>query len=348
MLFNLESDSGDRVVWYIVPDSFGGEARAIICQDETPILSLKANEDRPAVVVAGRHETGRCGFSIDESQLPGLREITNLAIFEEESGLLVYRRPSSQYIEKKIVRLESHLYPLWRLDDALKRRFQHHFRGAEAFGRETVTQLLLLDQIASSYLSGRILYRNYAYFIEAGFDVYTILQDPYLELAERLLVLSRVRQAGLQLLGERDAMVFEPAINFAANLPFDDDKALKRAFKGIPSDAAQRLANPLVRQLTTSTPDEMPPGGAIASALDALSSFKLIGFRHEPEIAQTALREWLDLEAEAIPLVQGFRLTSSVARVLRESRSLDGLIELDLEVYHHLAEASRLVTDASA
>ena len=344
MLFNLESDTGTTVSWYLVPDGYSAVPQAVICDGDRPLLQLAATDARAALVVAGRHETGLCGFLIDETMVPGLTEIGDLRIYDQESGLLVYRRPGELQIRRKVVRLETHLFPLWRLDDAIKWRFQHNARGVEAYGRETVTQLMQLNDVTSSYISGRFLFKNYAYYLDSVFEMFAIIHDPYAELAERLLVLSRVSQSGLDFLGARDSVHYEAAVEFAAELPFQDQKGLKRALKSMPSDVASTLTNPLVRQLTAATPDEMPSGGAVASALDALASFKFVGTRADSSGIKAALSEFLPVDPVDLPPFADFSLGQIVAGTLREVGAIESLLEMDLEIYHVLEEAQRRAT----
>jgi hypothetical protein len=340
MLFNIERDSGDSVVGYCVPDGFETTPRLRVFARGNEVAQLEANDLRQSLVDAGRHQTGLCGFAISEAEVPGLGGMDDLEIFDEDSGLLIYRRQRNEHLQRKVVRLETHLYPLWRLDDAIKPRFQHFIRGVETLGRETVTQLLLLNDIGSSYLSGRILYKNYAYFIDNGFDVCMFIQDPHTEFAERLLILSKIRKAGLSLLGPRDAIVYEPAIEFAESLPFDGERAMKRALRSIPPEAAARLANPLTRQMTATTPDEMPTGGAIAWALDAFASFASIGLRDQPEAALEEFSALTNVERQALPRLNRSKAVEGLGRFLADSRVVDSLLETDRELYHYVTEAA--------
>jgi len=344
VLFNIERDTGDCVVGYCVPDGFEATPRLLVTAAGEEIARLEAKDLRQSLVDAGRHLTGRCGFSITEAEVPGLPTLEDLAIYEEDSAFLIYRRPREIFLQRKVVRLETHLFPLWRLDDAVEPRFQHFVRGAESLGRETVTQLLLLNDVGSSYLSGRILYRNYAYFIDNGFDVCMFVQDPHTEFAERLLILGKVRRAGLSVLGPRDEMVYEPAMTFAESLPFDSDRALKRALRSMPGEVAQRLANPLARQITAATPDEMPSGAAVASALDAFASFAAIGLREEPEAALEGFSMLADVAESQLPRPVRSKAAVALGRFLADSRVIDPLIETDCELYHHVSEAARRAT----
>ena len=137
-----------------------------------------------------------------------------------------------------------------------------------------------------------------------------------------------------------DGIIYEPVISFAASLPFDDPAALRRALRAVPKEVALRLANPLVRQLTTTTPDEMPAGGAVAGALDALASFKFIALRSEIEQARFDFAAWLGLNERDMFLSGVGPRVEVLADALRENRAADDLLEMDRELYHYLSEAS--------
>ena len=350
MLFNIEHDAGDRIVGYCVPDGFSMIPKLRVCSGGSVLLCMEANESRPALVTAGRHETGLCGFTIDEPKVPGLAQLPDLEVYDDETDILIYRRAHERFIRRKVVRVETQLFPLWGLDDAIRGRFQHNIRGVEKLGRETVTQLLLLNQIKSSYLAGRFLYRNYQIYLDPEFDVIALIQSPYDELAERLLVLREIGRSGAAsgILGPRDAMVYAPVIEFAANLPLNHPKDLKRALRTMPVDVAARLANPLVRQLSASTPDEMPGGAAVAMSLLALSSFKLVGFRDKPDQVAACLAEMFALDERRLPIPAPFGAAARLAALMREIRSLEVLLEKDLEVYHHVANASQKAAEVVA
>jgi hypothetical protein len=339
MLFNIEEDSGARVAGYVVPDGYSGVPVIRVCAGGEELYTFAANELREALVGAGRHATGQCGFSIDTSVLPDLRDLSDLELSDAETGVLIYRRPHQGHIQKKLLRLETHLFPLWTLDKAIAPRFQYFARGIESLGRETVTQLFLLNHVESIYLSGKILYRNYSYFSEPEFQTLVMLQDPYEEMAERLLVLSMIRRAGSEYLGMRESASLEPAIEFAESLPFRDEKALRRALRQMPQSVAALLANPLVRQLTTSTPDEMPGGGAVAAALDILANSVLIGLRHEPAKFLQGLAELLGIEAEALPPLPNFATVPPLAGLLKSSGEVDVILEKDIELYRYVEAA---------
>jgi len=340
MLFNFEEDSGERVAGYVVPDGYSGVPTIRVCNKGKELIKFSANETRDALVNAGRHETGQCGFSIDTKVLPDLRDLVDLELFEAETDILIYRRPRPHNIKKKLLRLETHLFPLWRLDNAIAPQFQYFAKGIENFGRETVTQLFLLNRVESVYLSGKILYKNYGYFIESGFQTLMMLQDPYEEMAERLLVLSKIRQVGTAHLGMRESVALEPTMDFAEALPTQDEKGLRRALRQMPENVTALLSNPLVRQLTTHSPDEMPGGGAVAAALDILANSALVGLRQEPGKFLQGFAEILEIEADWLPHTPQFaNVVAPLAQLLKSSGEVDRILEKDIELYHYVEGA---------
>jgi hypothetical protein len=339
MLFSLEADSGDSVALYLVPDSAAGVATIVARSNGKDVLSLPANEIRQAVVAAGRHQTGVCGFRIHEHILPGLAGMADLELYDADTNLLIYRRPNARHLTKKILRIETHLFPLWRLDDTLKPRFQYFARGIEALGRETTTQLFVLTHVNSIYLSGRILYNNYRHYVESHFDTIFVMHHPYEEMAERLLVLGQIKKLGVDALGMRDSMSLHSTIEFAQSLPVHDEDALRKTLYKMPADVAHALSNPVVRQLTARTPDEMPPGRAVSTALDQLASFAIVGLRRQPETVLRAIAEMTECDPMGLPDFTKFRSVGSLARALKRSRIVDVLLEKDLELYDHVASA---------
>ena len=342
MLFNLEEDHGDRLLLYLVPDGFARVPGVRVVSGGEEIYSCDANERRDALVGAGRHETGQCGFNIGPEQIPGLAGITDVSVHDRESGVLIYRRRRPEHVARKVLRLETHLFPLWNFDNALAGRFQYFERGVDHFGRETTTQMFLLNKVDSVWLSGRIQYKNFAYYIDQGFEPTIILQDPYEEFAERLLVLAMLGDDSHTYLGERDATRLVSTIDFAKSVPVDADvRQLRRVLERMPDEVELMLAEPLVRMLTTSTPDEMPGRAGVASALDVLSTCQIIGLRGNFDEYRTALAAWLEIPEDVLPLAPRFQRVQEFAAKIRESRRVDHLVERDCEVFDHFMTAYR-------
>jgi hypothetical protein len=340
VLFNIEEDRGDFIGGYVVSDGFVANARVALWSAGGLVHESLADLPREALMAAGRHSTGLCGFAIDGDAVPGLSEMSDLEIRDVASGLLLYRRPRPRQVMRKVLRLETHVFPLWRLDNAFNANFQYSANQIEAYGRETTTQMFVLSNVASIYLSGRLLYRAFQQFIEGLFDVIFSMHHPYEELAERLIVLGQIKRTDSPILGLRENMSLESTMAFAQNLPLSDERALARALRDIPRPVARVLANPIVRQLTTSTPEEMPIKSGISIALSTLSSFAVVGLRRAPKTFMRATTELMDLDSEppdsaTLPGVAG------LARMLKRTREVEWLIEQDLALYGHIAAAYR-------
>ena len=193
MLFNIEADTGYEIIGYVVPDNFEKTPVLEVKKEGQTLLTFACNQQRYALVTAGRHATGLCGFSITHEMIDDLSSHNSLEIFDVDTGLLIYRRRDpSTVLQRRLLRLETHLFPLWDLDDAVGSRFQIFHKGIERLGRETTTQAFHLDNIPSLYISGRIAIRPYENLITDRFASIFIMSDPYYELAERLYILKNV------------------------------------------------------------------------------------------------------------------------------------------------------------
>jgi len=334
MLFNIEADRGDQIVGYVVPDDYSASPTLRITESGIQIAELPCREARPSLVAAGRHATGLCGFTVDDSIVPGLALNHSLEISEAESGILIYRRRNgSEVTHQRVFRLETHLFPLWRLDEKVEHKFQFFHKGVERHGRETALQVFMLDNVSSLYVSGRLTFNTYSNYIHDKFKTIILMHDPYLELAERLLTLKHVSRFGDELLGARDMLSYQRAIEFA-QLIEPDGAGLRRAFDAMPRDVIGVLANPLTRQLSADSLDEPPPKNGIAKALAALASFSVVGLRETQDRFLEEVEALLDIEAATLPPLPYFAAVGELARELRRLPEVELLIEQDLEIYH--------------
>lgn len=335
MLFNVESDTGHRITLYLVPDTYTAVPEIRVTSGGQTILEMKANEKRDALVSAGRHETGQCGFAFDNEVIPNLATLGDLAVYDVETSLLLYRRQHPSFIQKKILNISASLFPPQAFDVQIRKHFQHSATQIEAHGQETVTQLFLLNFVESLYLSGRILYKNYAYYIENGFSVFMCLDDPFFSLAERLLVLAKIGQMGNPeaILGRRDAFMLRGAMDFAGSLPMADGRALRRALRSLPPDIATAFVDPVVRLLTTTAPNEMSRNGSVAWALDTLASCAVTGIRSEADLYADTIADFLEIDRGSVAVPGHFPAIAELAKLLREEASVEHLIEKDLELY---------------
>ncbi|NNM74541.1 hypothetical protein [Enterovirga aerilata] len=340
MLFNIEHDLGREIIGYLVPDGFTGRATIRVTRRGDELLTKQTDSLRESLVHAGRHETGLCGFTIDDGEIPGLAEITDLEIRDAESDVIIYRRYNPEAIvRQKIFRLETHLLPLSRIDRAVQPRFQFYFPSIDRFGLETTHQMFLMNNTDSVYASGRVSYRSVEYYLDQGYTSVAMVQEPFEELAERVLLLRLIGENRAGILGLRDSVTFETVKSFASGLPLDSDRALSRAFRDMDPEVANMLTDPVTRQLTTRLPDEVLKPSSIGQALSVLSGFRIVGVRHRAELFADALVDALSLHTGEVPVVEPIPAARELGARLREMPSVERLLEHDIAVFHFLSEA---------
>jgi hypothetical protein len=340
MLFNIEHDLGREIVGYLVPDGFTGRATIRVMRGGSELCSKQTDSLRQALVQAGRHETGLCGFTIDDSDISGLAEIPDLEIRDSESDVIIYRRFNPDAIvREKMFRLETHLLPASRIDRALQPRFQFYFPSIDRFGLETTHQMFLMNNTDSVYASGRVSYRSVEYYLDQGYTSAAMVQEPFDELAERILLLRLIGENRAGILGLRDSVTFEAVKRFASGLPLESDKALSRAFRDMDPEVGNMLTDPLVRQLTTRLPDEVLKPSSISQALSTLSGFRVVGLRHRAELFCDALVDALSLHTGEVPAVDPIPAARELGARLRAMPAVERLLEHDIAVFHFLSEA---------
>jgi hypothetical protein len=221
----------------------------------------------------------------------------------------------------------------------MRTRFHYWYKGVDRFGRETTTQLFYLKQSQSIYASGRILYKNYEVFLRRGLRTITMIRDPYDELAERLIVLKNLGEGAEQLLGARDALTFAPVIDALADFEEFDEEFCKKFFKKASKAVSDALSSPVVRQLTVSSPDQLPSRSAVAASLEVLASLDMVGIRSRAQDFCDALAETLGLSSDLLPLLSEYTRVSDLGDKLRETRGVETLLDQDLELFHILCSA---------
>lgn len=340
MLFMVWSDTGSCIRAYCVPDSFSSQSHLKIFVAGALVKTLAPNEINEHVLNSGRHQTGHVGFTIDETILSGLSGFSDLEIRDADTDILVYRRPPAYpVISKNVFRLETHLLPLSRLDQVFRNRFRFWYERIDRFASETARQILSFDGFGSCYSSGRILYNNHRLYIEDKHKVAMLMRDPFDELAERLLIFSQLGANAPRLLGERDALVFGPVQNLAAQCRTFTEAELRSLLNNADPDVLNILSDPVTRQLTCAVPGDMPDRGSPAKSLQTISAFDLVGLRNESHHFTDAFAELLGVNPVEMPNVNEFPRVLEVGRNLRAIRWLEALVEKDLELYSHVKAA---------
>ena len=344
MLFNVSTDTGYLINGYLVPDGFSESGSIEVWSGGVRLVRVAATEHIPALLNAGRHATGMCGFTIGVSHISDLPELSDLAIFDAETGILIYRRPSARHLQKRIVRIDSHLLPLRSLDDVLSENFRFNYHRIEKYGFETVQQIFHLPDASSLYISGRVLVKSYEHLVGEETNLIILLREPYFELAERILLIRQLGKGNYDnVLGERDNLSLAPAIHFVNELQLSEHHAIRRSFRSM-SDRAMRLfANPLTRTLSAKTPDEGLFDGSISTSLDVLASCAVVGFRSQPEIFRTLLSDLAQVPVEALPSLDEYESVTKLGAALSEIKEVADILDKDLQLFDRVLQAYKSV-----
>ena len=248
--------------------------------DATPWSSPVAT--RPAFAVS----------ALDETNFPDLAEADDLEIRDVATAIPIYRRGAPFAVQAgAFFRLETQVRPLRAVDAAFERCIASSYAGLERFSLETITQIFCLDRHAI-YVSGRVNYRSIEAQLADGFRLATVLQDPYVELAERLIMLRGDASAIDARLGPREAAAFAPAAAFARALDRADSGGLKQAFRHVPHDVAFALGNPLLRQLASHPSSSAVESRSLSAALNLLAQFDVVGLHDSSAVCAEAFGEW--------------------------------------------------------
>ena len=344
MLFNIERDNGQVIEGYLVPDGFSEQPWIEVFGNEGLLAELPCDRVKISIVEANRHETGLIGFLLDDTVIRDIKDRDFLLIRDKKTKILIYRRArEASLITQKILRLETQLLPQIGIDRELSRHFQYYINSAEHYGDETVQQVFHLDQVKSIYMSGRLLIKNYTSFLNRDFKVFALLQDPYYEMAERLIFFAKHKQLNLDFLATRDRLLLSPLMSYFSEFSFQDEATISKKIKQIPVDYRKLLRSPVVRQLTTADPNGEVSYGSVSAALDLLSRMEFIGTRSKLNDFEAAMSTYFDQDDLGTGASRPNSKIQWLADILSNIPSIQNLLEEDLILFHYCNTALKTV-----
>ena len=340
MLFNIQRDQGDLIEGYVIPDGFSDIPIVVVADEDGQIAEVVCDQPHIAVRESGRHETGLVGFRLTEANVPRLISRKTLFLREIKSGLLIYRRPlQPDQINMKVIRLELQLLPQLALDREMVRHFQYALPLIERFGHETTLQAFLLHGIPSIYLSGRLQVRSFQDFLDKGFRGVVLLNDPYYDMASRIIALKRFATIKPSFLGKRDFMTLAPAIEYFGDLDLNDTAALSRSLKKAPPRVGNVLYSPMTRQFACADFDQRSTRRDIATAMDLVSRFDVIGHMNNISSFASSVGELLGLDMNLVPIAPRYFAFDQVAERLKTLPIAETYLEDDLILDYYIRQA---------
>jgi hypothetical protein len=333
MFFNIDADDGHAVRGWIVLDNPAAIPSVTAVVPGREGVEVQAFIHRSDVQELGVHATGLVGFEINDSQVPGMAELDDLAIFETESRLLIFRRASDRHIEKKLYLFDHGVLPQDRLAQAVLKQFTLSYINTERFSLETMLVIINNHFAKSLFLLGRSNFNRYASFLNnAGFLRAALLREPFEDLAERLMFLKIVAKLSPSAPRPPTISGLDPLIDFARNLPLGDPRGILQAFRGLDPEQRQILSNPMVK-LYGCNFDEFPRRQHVGVALENLASMDVVGSKARFDDFRALLAGRLERNVlnDAIPLQIG--AVSELGVTLSKIGLVADLLEYDLELY---------------
>jgi hypothetical protein len=348
MLFNIDDDSGDMIIGWLMPNNPATTPRIVVHLDAEHRVTVDAFVFRPEMKDARLHNTGVCGFVLDQSNCSGIGASGELEIRDGESNVLIYRRRrGDDLVDRKFLRLETQLFRSSSLDEELFGHFQMSYRALELLPEETIRQIFALPFTNSIFASGRIFWRQWEPILRHwGFRIGILLRDPFQEMAERLLILKWASMPEAASSANALMPILQTCAGAVRNVDLSDGAALETLLSGPSDELRALLYNPLVYQLAAPNAFDPPPSPATAAALDSLAEIDAVGLRDDPDSFLALVgavlnlpRAFPSLSLAASKTVVGF------ADILRKMAAANALIEQDLQVY---VEARRVLAPATA
>jgi len=348
MNFCVHIDNGAEIHGYFVPDGFSTVPVVNVrLDDATDVIQIATWIHIEGARAQGAHQTGNVGFVLYDANVPGISSAEHVELSDPETGLVFYRRAKpGQYLEKKVLRVETSYVPQAEIDVALRPYFQFFETKVERFGFETIRQMLEIIHQPSVFVSGRILLRNFRTYINYNIDTTMIsLRDPFYELAMRLIIFSRLQTQSFRFVPPRDMTLFKPVIEHFSGLVFQDEDAVKAAIRNASKDAMNLLASPFTQQLVAASPSDSVTLDDVSHALDMLSQFTLFDSGYYQASYARGIADLLDIPVHTIASKPLLEPVHQLSDVLRKISRVEHILEADMVLYHFIREAERKATN---
>jgi hypothetical protein len=336
MLFSIDEDLGGRIEGWVMPDNPALTPRVIVHLSTEHHVVVEAFVFRPLLKEYGLHNTGTCGFVLDDNNCPGLASAGQLEIYDADNNLLIYRRrPSGGLINKKLFRIESQLFRSAEVDEFFLPRFHMTYTALDLLSEETTRSILSISFTPSIYAQGRVFWRAWEPLLrDRGYMVGILLRNPYHELAERLLILKLAASPGGRSIADSLGPIVEGAAAHMRDVDLKDHSSLEAVLTSPRHELRSALYNPLTYLLSAQNAFDAPPMPATAVALDSLADMDAIGLRHDTKLFFETISAILELtETPTAPSPPTSQTVLHLADTLENMPVARNLIEMDIEVF---------------
>lgn len=348
MLFSVDEDTGTRIVGWIMPDNPSHTPSVTVFEGTEKLAEVQARIVRPLLREQGLHDTGLCGFVVDEAAVSGLARRHQIEVYDAHTQTLVYRRRYGvPTIQRKLFRLETQILPNVRVNRLFDSLFQMSYPRLEALAPDTMRSVIDIAYSNSIYLSGRIYLAEYEVFLQKnGFDSCTYVRDPIEELAEQLLTLEWISRNSDETVKQLGNIGLASLVDSVKGKELKDADDFGAWLLRLSPEDRRLLSNPLTRLLTCRDGDEALSLVAVPSALDALASMKAVELRANLEHLLQLVGAHLEHDLGAWDMPAQSPGVLKLAEGLRDKETVRELLAADLELFREFTQALGRSEDA--
>ncbi len=340
MFFHIDYDKGGAISGWLAPDNPTAVPKILVRRPGEEDIEIMATVERPDVRNLGVHVTGLVGFVIDDAIVKGLPGVEDIELLEADTGILIYRRfKEGKHIERKFFLFDSSIRPIEKLGGRSRNLFTLTYPSTERYGFETMLVLINNNFNKSIFMSGRSSYPRYSHFLaNAQFTTAALLNDPFEELAQRLVILSLIQKSDSTHMLPLLFSGLTALTKFARDLPIEDTKGMLAKFRNVTDEEREALMSPMTRMFGC-IPGETPERRHVTAALENLASMDLVGARSRFRDFSALLAGILghDLAGDYEPVVHP-SISALADRLSRISLVAD-FLEDDLALYSFAEES---------
>lgn len=347
MKYQVFMDTGDAVHLWLCPDN----------PSVTPTIEVSAEGREPVKLTAtvrmehfadlGMHQTGLVGFVVAEEQFAGIEGALSLQIHCAETRLRIYSRfREDQHNSEKLFFFQPSAVPQMAMLSQLSRNFAIHHHFLESHSFDTINNMIHHSG-RSVLLSGRVNLLRYADPLHVmDFKTATLINNPFNELAERLLLCRAVDLAQSPTPFDQSIKGLEAIADFARGVDLEDGKLLRRQFRMLSPEAKEAMSNPLTKMFGAPM-HERVQRSHVTFALENLSRFDLVSTVPRCVEFGSILRDILGLKHFEYGESRTFKSAAALADTLARIPSVVDLLDHDLAFYSFVEEAVGIGLDSA-
>lgn len=343
MYFNIDYATEKFIDGWLAPDNPAITPRFRIETDKSGTVVLEANILRADIVNARLHDTGWVGFRFDDHNVPGFSESAELSITELTGNHVIYRRTKNRdFLQSKLFLINNIPVPSKYIRRILGEQFLISYPVIDETGIETAINLLRNPSVNSIYAEGRFRVAKHVRALkEFGFHLSALIEDPFTELANRLLVVKTVLNMQK---GEAALDVLSPFYSAlkdcVSQLESTSLSEVNTVFSKLNPIQKSVLCDPLTRMLACGDNEEPEPRH-VSLALTTLSDFDSVGITSELDTyKQTILPQIPRLDLTSLSVAH-INSAFELAETLRRSNVIRKLLRNDTKI-HAMARQSVL------